>query len=390
MSCQSRDLFSRACEVVEPVSLVVVRDSGNDPSPIVHVLHEPFAVVGRDEKCDLVLNDPMVSRRHCYLQAVGRQVLCVDLGGSGGVDLGNGPTLAGWIDAARGVRIGGHLIRLASEDRVPKAPLLTSKLRRVDLEFQANQVQTRWRMKRMLVLVGSANECAVRLTCASVSPYHCALVLTGGGLWVVDLLGEIGSPANEGVFVNGARVRAACLEEGDVLRVGRFEIAARFSTKSRPGRLPSARPVVTSGAFTFGDPAPDLDPTIETLRRDYETRLAERDAHHRATVEELRREVDDLKDRLEDYPALSDTPGQQANRNGTSVRSLGTATRRVRTPTRAAANSGQRSSPSASAAMGTVAVAQPDSVESITPSSNPWPKLDIGVIVTTNDARPVS
>lgn len=390
MSRQSNDLFSRACEVVEPVSLVVARDSDNDRSSIVHVLREPFAVVGRDQKCDLVLNDPMVSPRHCYLQAIGRQVLCVDLGGSGGVDLGDGPTRAGWIDAVRGVRIGGHLIRLASEDRAPKAPLLTSSLPRVDLEFQANQMQTRWRMKRVLVLVGSANECAVRLNCASVSPYHCALVLTGAGLWVVDLLGEIGSPANQGVVVNGARVRAACLEERDVLRVGRFEIAARFSTKSRPGRLPSARPVVASGAFTFGEPAPDLDPTIETLRRDYETRLAERDARHHAKLEELRREVDDLKDRLEDLPAHSDTPGQQVIRNGTSVRSLGTATRRVRTPTHAGVNGGEWSSPPAPAAMGTVTVARPDSVESTTPTSNPWPKLDIGLIVTTSDARPVS
>jgi pSer/pThr/pTyr-binding forkhead associated (FHA) protein len=390
MSRQSNDLFSRACEVVEPMSLVVARDSGDDRSPIVHVLREPFAVVGGDRKCDLVLNDPMVSPRHCYLQSIGRQVLCVDLGGRGGVDLGDGPTRAGWIDSVRGVRIGGHLIRLASEDRAPKAPLLTSRLPRVDLEFQANQMQTRWRMKRMLVLVGSASECAVRLTCTSVSPYHCALVLTGGGLWVVDLLGEIGSPANQGVFVNGARVRAACLEEGDVLRVGRFEIAARFSTKSRQGRLSSARPLVTSGAFTFGEPAPDLDPTIETLRQDYETRLAERDAHHLATVEELRREVDDLKDRLEDLPAHSDTPGQQAIRNGTSVRSLGTATRRVRTPTRAGAKSGQSSIPPASAAMGTVTVARPNSEESTTPTSNPWPKLEIGLIVTTHDARRVS
>jgi pSer/pThr/pTyr-binding forkhead associated (FHA) protein len=390
MSRQSNELFSRACEVVEPVSLVVARDSENDRGPIVHVLREPFAVVGGDRRCDLVLNDPMVSPRHCYLQSIGRQVLCVDLGGRGGVDLGDGPTRAGWLDSVRGVRIGGHLIRLAAEDRAPQAPLLTSRLPRVDLEFQANQMQTRWRMKRMLVLVGSANECAVRLTGASVSPYHCALVLTGAGLLVVDLLGEIGSPPNQGVFVNGARVRAACLEEGDVLRVGRFEIAPRFSTKNRPGKLSSARPVVASGAFTFGEPAPDLEPTIETIRRDYETQLAERDAHHLATVEELRREVDDLKDRLEDLPALSDTPGQQAIPNETSVRSLGSATRRVRTATRASANTGEWSSLPSSTAMGTVAVARPESVESTTPMSNPWPKLDIGLIVTTHDARPVS
>jgi predicted component of type VI protein secretion system len=82
-----------------------------------------------------------------------------------------------------------------------------------------------WPMNRVISLVGSAAGCKFRLADPSVSPFHCSLVRTHAGLWVVDLLG------GGGVEVNNAAVRHAPLVEGDELAVGRYRI--RIRSRSR-------------------------------------------------------------------------------------------------------------------------------------------------------------
>ena len=78
------------------------------------------------------------------------------------------------------------------------------ELPEVALEF-VNRLPgpTVWRMTRMLALVGKASLCRVRLVGNSVSKFHCSLVRTPLGLWVVDLFGK------GGITVNEAPVRTA-------------------------------------------------------------------------------------------------------------------------------------------------------------------------------------
>jgi hypothetical protein len=72
-----------------------------------------------------------------------------------------------------------------------------------------------------LTLIGSAADCQVRLLDPGVSNYHCAMVHTPSGLWVVDLMGQ------GGTAVNGEKVRSAPWMEADEVKVGRSTIRLR-------------------------------------------------------------------------------------------------------------------------------------------------------------------
>jgi hypothetical protein len=61
----------------------------------------------------------------------------------------------------------------------------------------------------------------MRLVDPAVSRFHCSLLRTVAGAWVIDLLGR------GGIVVNGRRVRAARLEQGDLLQVGPFLMRIR-------------------------------------------------------------------------------------------------------------------------------------------------------------------
>jgi len=81
-------------------------------------------------------------------------------------------------------------------------------------------------MNRVMSLIGSASGCKFRLADSSVSPFHCSLLRTPLGLWIVDLLGP------DGISVNDALVRYALLAADDVLRIGRYRIRMRIQFAS--------------------------------------------------------------------------------------------------------------------------------------------------------------
>jgi len=82
-------------------------------------------------------------------------------------------------------------------------------------------------MNRVMSLIGSAGGCKFRLADPSVAPFHCSLLRSPLGLWVVDLLGP------DGIGVNDTLVRYALLADNDVLKVGRYRVRIRCQF---PGR----------------------------------------------------------------------------------------------------------------------------------------------------------
>jgi pSer/pThr/pTyr-binding forkhead associated (FHA) protein len=342
MSDEPLDDFLRACEVDRLPGLRV----GSEPS--VRALSRPFAVVGSDPRCDLVIDDPTVSLRHCYLQAIGPKLLCVDLGSARGVDAGEGPAVAGWIDRRHSVRVGGQVLGFGfgeaegAAGRSPGQPtpargraaqdkiFLAKQMPKVVLEFQANQVKTRWRMKRPVALVGNAHQCTVKLNGSSVSRYHCALVLTGRGLWVVDLLAEVESPHLGGVSVNGSRVRYSRLDPGDLLQVGRFRVVVRYlpastsSWSSRREKGNASRAALGNRPLSIrGEPDASSDQMVESLRLELEARLVEQSARHRAEVNRLRREIDDLRVWIEQSRSRDGSARRKSPQRGSGLRDLG-------------------------------------------------------------------
>ena len=62
------DSFLNACGISEPLQLAVRGPSTNESG--VRLLHQPFALIGRDQRADVPLDHRLVSRRHVYLQVV--------------------------------------------------------------------------------------------------------------------------------------------------------------------------------------------------------------------------------------------------------------------------------------------------------------------------------
>jgi hypothetical protein len=90
-------------------------------------------------------------------------------------------------------------------------------------------------VNRLVTLVGRAPECKIRLSADDIAAYHCGLVLTPAGLWVVDLSGR-------GVVINGERMRVSPLLHGAELWIGRFLIGLSSRTAAEAGRNPSPAP----------------------------------------------------------------------------------------------------------------------------------------------------
>ena len=83
-------------------------------------------------------------------------------------------------------------------------------------------------MKEQLSLVGRATDCHPILSDASVSLFHCSLLSTPKGLWVVDLGSQLGTK------VNGNSVRYARLSDGDELQIGRFRLLLNEGSTPQP------------------------------------------------------------------------------------------------------------------------------------------------------------
>ena len=72
-------LFREACGLTSPLTLVCQDSRRADESATESQFSDPFVLIGRDIQLDLVLDDPRISRRHAFLQAIEGQLHCLDL-----------------------------------------------------------------------------------------------------------------------------------------------------------------------------------------------------------------------------------------------------------------------------------------------------------------------
>ena len=69
--------FLNACGISGPLQIAVRGPSPSESG--VRLLHQPFALIGRDQRSDMPLDHRLVSRRHVYLQVVEGQAFWIDL-----------------------------------------------------------------------------------------------------------------------------------------------------------------------------------------------------------------------------------------------------------------------------------------------------------------------
>lgn len=221
--------FLNACGFREPLRLVVEGPRAVEGGA--RVLPQPFALIGRDGRTDVVLDDLRVSRRHVYIQGVAGQVFWLDLESRTGTSDASGTRKWGWLTTGGLLQIGPFMIRRAAGDAgtPPGDPARDSPmavrgygrevLPEVSLEFLNGPSQaTVWPMNRMMSLIGSAKGCKFRLTDPSVSAFHASLLRTSSGLWAVDLRGD------RSISINSELVRFGALADGDVLGIGRYRM----------------------------------------------------------------------------------------------------------------------------------------------------------------------
>ncbi len=240
MDKYSVEAFLKACGAAAP--LLVEVQAGDTGESLRRVLHQPFAVIGRAPNADLPLQGPGISRRHAYLQVISGRVYCLTF--STAVRSSSAPEdVAHWLDDGQTLRVGDYQVRV-SRGAAPEPPAALADIDplaagsaaqlgmpALSLEFlRGDAVRLRWRMDRLLVLMGSSPECRLRIGEGDGSRFHCSLVSTPQGVWVVDLLGR------GGILLNGTQVRQARLEEGDVLRVGDVTARVRYDEGSLPER----------------------------------------------------------------------------------------------------------------------------------------------------------
>src|SRR6516165_9204921 len=86
------DLFLEACSATGTLQVQMECQGKPAAEKIVPL---PFIVVGRDEGCDLVLDDDQVSLRHAFFQVVGGRLFGVDLRSRTGTFWPNGAKASG-------------------------------------------------------------------------------------------------------------------------------------------------------------------------------------------------------------------------------------------------------------------------------------------------------
>lgn len=250
MDQRTERLFWNACGASGPFHLKVAGPPGLTPQE--HALSQPFAVIGRDPKADVSLDHDAVSRRHVYLQVIAGRVFWYDLGSRLGVSRGGVVGPSGWFSEREPIGVGpcrihasvSSLEHSAAEPTNPLADRGPSFGPDAVLEFRGrSDGPSRWRIGRTLTLVGRAAECRLKIPDDGISRFHCALVRTPQGPWIVDLL------SREGIRVSGARVRAAPLHEGVHLHVGRYRMVVHLVEASS-----SEAPDTTGGRVPLLDP----------------------------------------------------------------------------------------------------------------------------------------
>jgi pSer/pThr/pTyr-binding forkhead associated (FHA) protein len=255
--------FRRACGLDDPLTLEYQEAGGSPGAYVPYRFGGPFALVGRDPRSDLVLDDPQVSRRHALLQVIEGRVFCIDLQSRlqlywEGEDQ---PRTRGWLDPGRRLRIGPYRVRWSSNQATerrdpgwpdPLKPYESESMgpapfppAGLELPIRVGEGETFWGLRSRVALVGRSDACQLMLSDDSVSKHHAALVQTPDGVWVVDLR------AREGTLVNGVRIRWAWLGDGDTVQFGRFTFILRYET--RPHRLSREDVPLDAGAVA---PAP--------------------------------------------------------------------------------------------------------------------------------------
>src|SRR5262249_42186053 len=156
----------------------------------------PFALVGSHDRADLCLKHTDVTLRHAFLAMIAGHTYCVDLGSRTGTHWNGGGAGHGWLPVGAPCHIGPYRLSMLGSGVSQFAPpdgwdpwAKRSQDRRglpsCVLNIGDGHTVYRWRLNRVLAIVGCDPICKVRLNGPGVGRVHCALIGTSAGLLII-------------------------------------------------------------------------------------------------------------------------------------------------------------------------------------------------------------
>ena len=199
-----------------------------------HVLHTPFAFMGRSAAAGIRLDDPSVSQGHAYVQVIEGVPFCIDLGSRTGVVWDDGTQGQGWVLPDHTLQVGAFDVRVetspgssdapleANDPNYDPQPILTPAS--VEVHSSSTTANTLHTLDRAITLVGRHPSCDLRLLDVTIGYFQCALVNTSDGVWLVDTM------SRKGAILNGRGTRLARVRDGDLLELGRMSLVMRIGS----------------------------------------------------------------------------------------------------------------------------------------------------------------
>lgn len=223
--------FSAECGLHGPLRFIV-ENTETGQSQTFDVF-EPFVLIGRSPGCHLQLMHPEVCYRHAYCQVIDGRLYVFDLDSEHGTMWGTGLRHEGVLTPETRLQIGPFALRLSRAPAFTRSleptaedwTLENEPLENVRLWFEnaaGRSSHSALRpLRRRITILGRSNRSHLKLSDPSVSKAHCAIVRTGVGFWVVDLLGRTGTSLND------RPIRFAPIGAADRIGVGRFRLRIR-------------------------------------------------------------------------------------------------------------------------------------------------------------------
>jgi pSer/pThr/pTyr-binding forkhead associated (FHA) protein len=192
-------------------------------------------VIGRDEQCDIIVDSPLVSRRHAEIEITDRGVRVHDLGSSNGTFVAGERITDCLLAPGEEIRLDEvrFLLRCPPEDpastrlrpavdppEIRPDATLEQPVRRENsnpplLVGRTGSDGERFTLTGRHTTVGRAETNDIVLTDPTVSTHHADLTAENGHWRIAD------QDSRNGTFVNDHRISGRILANGDVIRFGR-------------------------------------------------------------------------------------------------------------------------------------------------------------------------
>ena len=215
-------------------------------------------VIGRSLQSDIILPSENVSRSHAHLYTREGRCYVEDAGSSNGVFL-NGRRVRGTqeIGSSGQIKVGDFYLHI---DTTGDSALSGASVYCVLESANPSQAGRAYSIARPVSILGRGRDCTTTIIDASISRVHATLWADADAVLRVEDLRS----AN-GTFVNGRRVSASVLQEGDRLKLGNVELIVR-----QPAGAVKAPPDAGGPGGRPGGAVPEPRP------EDDETRLGDR------------------------------------------------------------------------------------------------------------------